>query len=145
MAGTPYYVAASWVGYDYNKSLSDTQKTYARSLWNQAMKVVHQGLSPTPFTKKGNTVERYYCMTTGELATDACPDKELGVYKPDFMPASARPMVRRNPPQPSLLPRMKRRRPRLYPGCRTSRGDGAGQLPFPGGLTVARIPNLKRR
>ncbi len=86
VAGTPYYVAASWVGYDYNKSLSDTQKTYARSLWNQAMKVVHQGLSPTPFTKKGNTVERYYCMTTGELATDACPDKELGVYKPDFMP-----------------------------------------------------------
>lgn len=88
VGGTPYYVAASWVGYDYNKSLTDTQKAYARSLWSQAMKVIHEGLSPTGFTKKGNTVEAYYCMTTGQLATDACPDKELGVYKPENVPGA---------------------------------------------------------
>ena len=52
------------------------------------MKVIHEGLSPTGFTKKGNTVEAYYCMTTGQLATDACPDKELGVYKPENVPGT---------------------------------------------------------
>ncbi len=88
VGGTPYYVAASWIGYDYNKSLTDTQKAYSKSLWNQAMKVIHQGLTPTGFSKKGNTVEKYYCMSTGLIATDACPDKELGVYKPDNVPGT---------------------------------------------------------
>ena len=88
MGGTPYYVAASWIGYDYNKSLTDTQKAYSKSLWNQAMKVIHKGLTPTGFSKKGNTVEKYYCMSTGLIATDACPDKELGVYKPDNVPGT---------------------------------------------------------
>ncbi len=85
-------------------------------------------------------------MTTGELATDACPDKELGVYKPDFMPGecTAHGAPKPTPTEPPAANETPTA-PASTPGCRTSRGDGAGQLPFPGGLTVARIPNLKRR
>ena len=82
--GTGYYVAASWFGYDKNYELVGDQVSYARILWNKSMKALHAGLSPKTFDEfKGNTVERYYCSSTGQLAGSNCPYKKLGVYKPN--------------------------------------------------------------
>lgn len=85
--GTPYYCGASWYGYDKNKDLVG-QTTYARSLWNKAMKALHNGLKATPFTQKGTTQELQYCTQTGMIATASCPKKATGVYKPDNIPGA---------------------------------------------------------
>lgn len=85
--GTPYYCAASWFGYDKNYELVGNQTSYARILWNKAMKAIHSGLPRADFDEfKGTTVERYYCTTSGQLAGTKCPNRTLGVYKPNFMP-----------------------------------------------------------
>ena len=84
--GTPYYVGASWFGYDYNKGLNGRQTSYAMRLWNACMKELHKGLSAKPFDKKGTTVEKAYCKTSGKLATAACPSKGTGVYKASNVP-----------------------------------------------------------
>ena len=86
VGGTAYYVGASWIGYDYTNTLTDTQKTYARSLWSKVMKLMVEGKEPAGFTQKGNTVEAEFCYSTGMLATSGCPETEVGVYKPGFMP-----------------------------------------------------------
>ncbi len=88
MGGTPEYVGASWFGYDYNQTLRDSQTKYARSLWNEVMKMLHDHLDDeqTKFTEKGKTVEKYYCSKTGELANEKCPTPSLGVYKKSNIP-----------------------------------------------------------
>lgn len=86
--GTPYYCAASWFGYDNNYELVGNQVSYARILWNKSMKALHSGLTPKNFDEfKADTVERYYCTTTGQLAGEKCPNRALGVYKANNIPA----------------------------------------------------------
>lgn len=88
VGGTTYYVAASWFGYDNNYELVGDQVSYARILWNKCMKALHADLTPTTFDEfRGDTVERYYCTYTGQLAGYNCPGRALGVYKPDNIPA----------------------------------------------------------
>ena len=84
-AGTPYYVGASWFGYDYNKNLKSSQK-YARPLLNKAMVAMHKGKKKAAFEMPKSVVEAKYCRTTGMIATDACKDTYVGVYKSNFMP-----------------------------------------------------------
>ena len=87
VGGTPKYVAASWFGYDENQELTSKQTSAARDLWNTVMLALHEGLEPMNFDAyAGNTVERKFCGSTGLLATDACPDTDIGVYKPDHLP-----------------------------------------------------------
>ena len=50
------------------------------------MKVLHQGLEVKDYEHKGDTEEHYFCLTTGLLATENCPKKELGVYKKSNIP-----------------------------------------------------------
>lgn len=84
--GTAYYVGASWFGYDHNKALNSSQTPYARRLWNLSMKALHADLQPKTFDKKGETQELEYCTATGLLATDGCPNKDIGVYKKENTP-----------------------------------------------------------
>ncbi len=87
VAGTPKYVAASWFGYDMNQELTNKQTSAARNLWNSVMLALHEGLEPMNFDSyKGNTEEAAYCTETGQLATEACPKTEIGVYKPNQLP-----------------------------------------------------------
>ncbi len=89
--GTPYYCAASWFGYDNNYELVGDQTSYARILWNKCMKELHKDLSPKNFDAfKADTVERYYCADTGELASEKCTKRALGVYKKDNIPPVCR-------------------------------------------------------
>lgn len=86
--GTPYYCAASWFGYDHNYELVGDQVSYARILWNKCMKAIHANLTPKNFNEfKGNTVERHYCTSTGQLAGYGCPSTAVGVYKTNNLPA----------------------------------------------------------
>ena len=84
--GTPYYVGACWLGYDYNKNLSSSQTGFARSLWNKSMLALHEGLEFKDYEHKGDVVEHEYCYDTGDLATSACPNRYMGVYRKSNTP-----------------------------------------------------------
>ena len=86
--GTPYFVGASWFGYDNNQTLISTQTGYARSLWSKAMKALHKDLEVKPFEKRGETQDLEFCLDSGELATDKCPKTEIGVYKQSNTPGA---------------------------------------------------------
>lgn len=86
--GTPYYVGASWFGYDNNQELAKGSQTgYAKSLWNKAMKALHNSKKACAFPKKGTTQELEFCTQTGMIATDKCPKTDVGVYKASNIPA----------------------------------------------------------
>lgn len=86
--GTPYFVGASWFGYDHNQEMNNSQTGYALNLWKQCMQALHEGLEHKNFDKKGTTVERTYCTLTGQLANSGCPGTAVGVYKPENVPGN---------------------------------------------------------
>ncbi len=88
VGGTPYYVAASWFGYDQNQELTSKQTGTARSLWNKVMLALHEDLEPATFDdRSGTTVEATFCTSSGLLANSGCSKTSVGVYKPGYLPA----------------------------------------------------------
>jgi penicillin-binding protein 1A len=87
VGGTPYYVGSCWFGYDesanvYNASL-------AKIMWTNVMKKVHEKLEPISFPESEFVTARYFCPSTGLLATDACPETKVGYYKTNYsLPAA---------------------------------------------------------
>ncbi len=84
--GSPYYAAASWFGYDNNQVMVGSQTSYAKSLWNKAMKVLHKDLEIKEFTAPEGVQAWKYCTATGQRATSACPKSEMGWYKSTNVP-----------------------------------------------------------
>lgn len=79
VGGTPYYVGSCWYGYDNNGAIS--QSGIALKLWGRVMSKVHSGLKAKKFEDSSFVECRYYCTTTGLLATNACPSTAVGWYK----------------------------------------------------------------
>lgn len=70
---TPYYVAATWYGYDKNSTLSYTEYGMALKIWNKVMQDVHKDLDAKTFEKPEEgivTVE--VCKCSGKRPTDLC-------------------------------------------------------------------------
>ena len=87
--GTTQYVAASWFGYDYDKSLNGRQTGFAMSLWNKCMVAIRDNnLQSKQFAQKGTTEEHTFCAKTGLLVgpDNNCPSTLVGVYKPENVP-----------------------------------------------------------
>lgn len=84
VGGTPYYVASCWCGYDKQQGISTS--TIALRMWGAVMQKVHEGLEPKEFTNSTYVHKRYYCTSTGLLATNACPSKDIGYYTDNNSP-----------------------------------------------------------
>ena len=50
------------------------------------MKKIHEKLELCDFAESGSVSYRYYCTSSGELATDRCTDVALGFYKNSYLP-----------------------------------------------------------
>lgn len=81
VGGTPYYVASCWCGYDQQQPIPSKNSSIALKMWGSAMSKIHTGLEPQEFKTSEYAVERYYCTSTGNLATASCPSKAVGWYK----------------------------------------------------------------
>ena len=84
---TPDYISGMWYGYDEK---ADTQKTFYSSsarLWNNIFKDIVNSGTKKEFDKNPNVKELFFCAETGNLATDACPNKIAGYYKKTYLPA----------------------------------------------------------
>ena len=50
------------------------------------MSKAHAGLEAKEFENSSYAVEKYYCRSSGDLATSGCPDKAVGWYKKSNLP-----------------------------------------------------------
>lgn len=90
VGGTPYYVAATWYGYDMPKTIY-TSGNPAGRIYKTVMDKVHKDLDKdVEFEDTGNVVRKYYCTTTGKLASSSCYSTSVGWYNADDLPGYCR-------------------------------------------------------
>lgn len=80
---TPYYVAATWYGYDNREapiSLVSAESSNARKIWEAVMTKIHEDLEPVQFFSSvpPKIVTREICIDSGKLATDLCRQDPRG-------------------------------------------------------------------
>ena len=85
VGGSPYYVASCWCGYDTQQAISDS--AIALKMWGAVMSEAHKGLTPKEFALSSFAADRYYCTSTGLLATENCPSKGVGWYRKNDIPS----------------------------------------------------------
>ncbi len=88
VGGTPYYVASCWCGYDSQQTISNS--AIAMKMWGAVMSKCHDGLKAEEFVDSAYAVKRYYCPSSGQLATEACPEKSVGWYRKSNIPSSCK-------------------------------------------------------
>lgn len=84
VGGTPYYVAAVWYGYDIPKSIN-TSGNPAGTIYKTVMDKIHAGLADKEFVDVSDAVKRYYCTSTGKLASSSC-SKAVGWFNEKDLP-----------------------------------------------------------
>lgn len=79
---TPYYVAATWYGYDNNIkpiTLKTDEYNQALIIWAAVMKKVHEGLPQKDFAAApAGIVKKTICIYSGKIATDLCTKDPRG-------------------------------------------------------------------
>lgn len=84
---TPYYVTASWYGYDVGTPLSVNYQSHPAILsWQKVMSAAQKNLPAIQFPVDNSVVEKSYCTGNGKAATSDCRSA-VGYYKPDNLPA----------------------------------------------------------
>lgn len=86
VGGSPYYVGSCWCGYDDPQDISNQQ--IALKMWGAVMGKIHTGLEAKEFPTSDYVVERYYCTSSGELATANCPSRAVGYYRKGNTPGA---------------------------------------------------------
>lgn len=74
---TPYYVGASWFGYDKQKVISGSSN-YAATLWKNVMEKAHKGLNSKSFSRAEGIVEVPICIDSGKRPSNACYNDPRG-------------------------------------------------------------------
>ena len=77
---TPYYTAATWYGYDENRTVSGWSLSPATQIWASVMKQAHSGLEGKKFsdTRPDGVVTQKICRDSGLLATEECKHDPRG-------------------------------------------------------------------
>lgn len=69
---SPYYVGATWYGYDRPASLSTDERNRAQTIWHAVMDKVHKDLKPIDFEVPSGVVKKTICKYSGKIATELC-------------------------------------------------------------------------
>ncbi len=89
---TPYYVTASWYGYDDNTPLAVNNYAHPPTLaWRNVMSEAQRGLAYLEFPQSAEVQEMSYCTETGALASSSCPSA-TGYYTSDNLPEAVCPV-----------------------------------------------------
>ncbi|WP_024832255.1 transglycosylase domain-containing protein [Ruminiclostridium josui] len=75
---SPYYVGATWYGYNYNKTLKGQEVYQALKLWNKVMNRVHAKLEPKDFPQPQGLVKKSICIYSGKLVGPHCSGDPRG-------------------------------------------------------------------
>lgn len=85
-AGTPYYVAAIWFGFDQQETL-ETSGNPGGKVFMTVFDEIHKNLPAKEFPKSSKTIEKSYCTATGKLAGSNCGSTKKGWYKITALPS----------------------------------------------------------
>lgn len=89
---TPYYVTASWYGYDESLPLAVNYNAHPPTLaWRNVMAAAQANLEPISFPVDDTVTQQRYCTVSGSLAGDGCPSA-VGYYKADALPEAVCPV-----------------------------------------------------
>ncbi len=86
-AGTPYYVAAIWFGFDHPESLGVTTNPGGK-IFMTVFDEIHEDLPKKEFPKSTKTIEKSYCRVTGKIAGKNCSSTGKGWYKISSLPST---------------------------------------------------------
>ncbi|NMB33281.1 MAG: PBP1A family penicillin-binding protein [Clostridium sp.] len=76
---SPYYVGATWYGYDYNVNIIGAEENRARKIWRDVMEKVHENLEPVDFVEpEEGLVKKRICVYSGKLASELCSKDPRG-------------------------------------------------------------------
>ncbi len=79
---TPYYVAATWYGYDNKNERIEIaygeERGKAKQIWTAVMNDIHMGLPAKDFTEPPGIVKRKICIYSGKIATSLCANDPRG-------------------------------------------------------------------
>ncbi|MCR5523670.1 MAG: transglycosylase domain-containing protein [Clostridia bacterium] len=84
-AGTPYYVASVWLGYDIKEPLNQEVNPCGKIFFT-VFDRIHKGLKEKEFPKSDKAVEKRYCTVSGKIAGSGCYSTATGWYKEDNIP-----------------------------------------------------------
>lgn len=85
-AGTPYYVAAVWVGFDQQETL-DASGNPGGKIFMRVFDEIHEDLPEKKFPKSSGTIQKSYCTASGKLAGSNCGSIKKGWYKITALPS----------------------------------------------------------
>lgn len=84
VAGTPYYVASVWYGFDEPERIYNSSA--AATVWRAVMSAAHKGLETKAFVDNENVLQYSYCAHTGLRPSETCETK-LGFYLAGITPS----------------------------------------------------------
>ena len=83
---TPYYSAATWVGYDTPEEVRYGNANAAQQIWARIMKDIHSDLKDAKFVKPSEITTATVCLQSGKLATKSCTQKYTEIFKAGTVP-----------------------------------------------------------
>lgn len=85
-AGTPYYISATWYGYDTPREINNVSGNPAGKIFKAVFDKCHKGLAAKQFPKSGIAVEKTFCTKTGLIASPNCTSTQTGWYRINGVP-----------------------------------------------------------
>lgn len=69
---SPYYIGATWYGYDNPVELQKSEYNQALILWHEVMERIHKNIKPVEFVEPPGLVKKTICIYSGKSPTDLC-------------------------------------------------------------------------
>ncbi len=69
---SPYYVAATWYGYDHPRQLIGNERNQALIIWHDVMEKIHQYKEPIDFEQPSGIVKKAVCIYSGKTPSPLC-------------------------------------------------------------------------
>ncbi|HEY9060093.1 MAG TPA: PBP1A family penicillin-binding protein [Pseudobacteroides sp.] len=87
---TPYYVGATWYGYDKNSKLSPEEYNQALIIWHEVMEKAHANLKPKEFNQSAGVIKKTVCKYSGKTPSDLCARDPRGnaIIEEYFLPGT---------------------------------------------------------
>ena len=81
---TPYYSAATWLGYDTKEEVRNPDA--AQQIWARIMKDIHADLDDAEFEEPSGMTSAKICLQSGKLATKSCTQTYTEIFKAGTVP-----------------------------------------------------------
>lgn len=75
---SPYYVAATWYGYDHPRQLVGQERRQALIIWHDVMEKIHKNKEPADFKQPSGLVKKAVCIYSGKVPSPLCSSDPRG-------------------------------------------------------------------